>query len=205
MSDQSVICMDDDNDLALLRGRLMFAIDATMSRAATWKIASKLQANMFRETAPIGRLDVQLVYYRGDECRKSEWCQSGERLAQLMGTVDCVGGQTQISRVLRHALRETERTPVQALVFVGDAMEEEIGELAAMAAELGVKGVPIFMFQEGRDSAVQKAFRLLALKSGGAYFKFDIETSQAIEQLSEQLSGVARLAVGKGQLVVVNE
>jgi hypothetical protein len=82
------------------------------------------------------------------------------------------------------------------LVFIGDAMEEEIEELATMAGKLGTLKVPIFLFQEGRDSAVRSAFRLLALKSGGAYFEFNPNTSRAVELLSEQLNAVARLAVG---------
>jgi hypothetical protein len=195
MNDKSVIHMHDQSP-TLPRGRLIFAMDATASRASTWAIARELQAKMFREAAPIGRLDVQLVYYRGQECRASKWVSSGEQLAHLMHRIDCVGGLTQIGRVLGHALRETESAAVQALVFIGDAMEEEIETLAAMASKLGMQGVPIFIFQEGRDAAVRSAFRLLALKSGGAYFEFNLDTSRAVEQLSEQLNAVARLAVG---------
>ncbi len=56
------------------RGRLIFALDATMSRQPMWDTACQLQADMFREAASIGGLDVQLVYYRGlGECRASRW------------------------------------------------------------------------------------------------------------------------------------
>jgi hypothetical protein len=185
-----------DQSPALPRGRLMFALDATASRAPTWAIARDLQAKMFRETAPIGRLFVQLTYYRADECRASKWVESGEQLAHLMTRIECEGGCTQIGRVLTHALHEAEKAVMQALVFIGDAMEEQIEELAAKAAQLGALGVPIFLFQEGRDAAVRKAFRLLALKSGGAYFEFNPNASQAIEQLSDRLNAIARLAVG---------
>ncbi len=61
-----------------------------------------------------------------------------------------------------------------------------------MAGKLGTLGVPIFLFQEGRNSAVRNAFRLLALKSGGDYFEFNPDTPRAVE--SEQLNAVARLA-----------
>src|SRR5262245_41211063 len=47
------------------RGRLIFALDATMSRQPLWDTACKLQADMFGEAAAIGGLDIQLVYYRG--------------------------------------------------------------------------------------------------------------------------------------------
>jgi hypothetical protein len=196
---------NDNQNPAQPRGRLMFALDATASRAPTWALARDLQAKMFREAAPFGRLDVSLVYYRGEECRASKWLSSGEHIAQLMNRIECVGGVTQIGRVLAHALRETEKAPVQALVFIGDAIEtaegiwrgtDRIDELAAMAGKLGALGTPIFMFQEGRDRAVEKVFRLLALKSGGAYFQFNPETGRAVEQLSDQLNAIARLAVG---------
>ena len=63
------------------RGRLIFALDATMSRQPMWDIACRLQADMFREAAAIGGLDVQLVYYRGlAECRASRWVSQAERL-----------------------------------------------------------------------------------------------------------------------------
>src|ERR1700691_4690172 len=52
------------------KGRLVFALDATMSRQPTWDMACALQADMFREAASLGSLDIRLVYYRRlDECR----------------------------------------------------------------------------------------------------------------------------------------
>ena len=47
------------------KDRLVFALDATMSRQPTWDMACALQADMFREAAAIGSLDIRLVYYRG--------------------------------------------------------------------------------------------------------------------------------------------
>src|SRR5262245_21627308 len=89
------------------RGRLIFALDATMSRQPTWDTACRLQADMFREAASIGGLDVQLVYYRGlSECRSSRWVSQAERLASLMERIDCRGGHTQIGRIIGHARRE---------------------------------------------------------------------------------------------------
>jgi hypothetical protein len=197
MSNEPVIHMPQD--LALPRGRLLFGLDATASRAATWAVARDLQAKMFREAAPIGKLDVQLAFYRGDECRASKWVSSGDQLTQLMNKIECVGGMTQIGRMFGHALRENAKAAVQALVFIGDAFEEELETVAAMASKCGMLGLPLFMFQDvsqGRDATARKAFRLFALKSGGAYFEFNPNTSRAVEQLSEQLNAVARIAVG---------
>jgi hypothetical protein len=176
------------------RGRLIFAMDATMSRRPVWDTACKLQGDMFKETAAIGGLNVQLVYYRGlQECRSSGWVSDARALGGLMEKIDCRGGHTQIGRVLAHARRETEAQKVQALVFVGDAMEEPIDDLCAAAGQLGLLGVPVFMFQEGHEPVAEQAFREIARLSRGAYCPFDMT---AAHELGELLRAVATYAAG---------
>jgi hypothetical protein len=176
------------------RGRLIFALDATASRQPTWDAACDLQADMFREAAAIGGLDVQLVYYRGlDECRASQWVSQAGHLATLMERIDCRTGYTQIGKVIAHAKRETQILKVQAMVFVGDAMEEKLGDLRHAAGELGLLGVPAFMFQEGDDRITEQAFREIARLSRGAYCRFD---PGAAHQLAELLRAVAAYAAG---------
>ena len=151
-------------------GRLIFALDATASRQPTWDTACQLQADMFREVATIGGLSVQLVYYRGlSECRSSRWVTQPGHLAGLMERIMCRSGETQIGKVLAHARRETELLKVQALVFVGDAMEENPDILVRDAAALGKAGVPAFMFQEGNNREVERVFRDIARLTHGAY------------------------------------
>jgi hypothetical protein len=176
------------------RGRLVFALDATMSRQPTWDSACALQADMFREAASIGGLDIQLVYFRGlRECRASGWVAGSERLAELMSRIDCRGGHTQIGKVLGHARQEHGRQRVQALVFVGDAMEEKIDDLCKAAGELGLLGVPVFMFQEGGDPVAESAYREIARLSRGAYCRFDTGSAH---ELGELLRAVAAYAAG---------
>src|SRR6201995_3558499 len=137
------------------RGRLVFALDATMSRQPTWDMACALQADMFREAASLGSLDIRLIYYRGlNECRASSWISDSATLAKLMGKIDCRGGNTQIGKVLSEARREAAASGVRAVVFVGDAVEENVDDLCSKAGELGLLKVPVFMFQEGHDAAV---------------------------------------------------
>lgn len=175
-------------------GRLIFALDATMSRQPTWDTACRLQADMFNETASIGGLDVQLVYFRGlGECRASRFVSDPRTLAGLMEQIDCRGGHTQIAKVLAHARRETEKTKVQALVYVGDAMEESIDDLCAKAGELGLLGVPVFMFQEGGDPVAENAYREITRLSRGAYCRFN---AGAAHELRELLRAVAAFASG---------
>src|SRR5262249_62134859 len=74
------------------RGRLVFALDATMSRQPTWDMACTLQADMFREAASLGSLDIRLVYYRGfNECRATGSISDSAQLARLMSKIDCRG------------------------------------------------------------------------------------------------------------------
>jgi hypothetical protein len=175
-------------------GRLIFSLDATASRQPTWDTACQLQAEMFREVASIGGLSVQLVYYRGlAECRSSRWVSQPEHLSGLMERIDCRMGHTQIGKVLKHARRESQILRVQALVFVGDAMEENPDDLAHDAATLGKAGVPAFMFQEGHDPAVKRVFEEIAQLTRGAYCRFD---PGAARQLAELLKAVAVYATG---------
>ncbi len=133
------------------RGRLIFALDATMSRQPTWDLAQSLQAKMFEAAGSLGGLDVQLVYFRGfNECRASNFVSGGQGLKDLMSRIDVRGGSTQIGRVLAHALSEAKRAKVAALIFIGDAMEENPDRLASLGGELALLGVKAFMFQEGR-------------------------------------------------------
>ena len=176
------------------RGRMIFALDATMSRQPTWDTACQLQAEMFGEASAVGGLDVQLVYFRGmGECRASRWVADGKRLAGLMGGIDCRGGHTQIGKVLAHARQESDRAKVQTLVYVGDAVEEDLDDLCARAGELGLRGIPAFMFQEGHDPTAEKAFREIARLTGGAYCRFD---PGAARELAELLRAAAAYAAG---------
>jgi hypothetical protein len=77
---------------------------------------------------------------------------------------------------------------VNALVLIGDAMEENPDDLATRARELGRLGAPAFMFQEGSDRDVQGAFQDIAARTGGAWAKFD---AGAAKQLSDLLRAVA--------------
>lgn len=176
------------------RGRLIFALDATASREPTWDRACHLQAEMFEATAELGGLDVQLVYYRGfRQCRASRWTSDARELLRVMTKVRCLGGLTQIRKVLGHALKETARDKVNAIVFVGDCMEEDVDDLCDLAGRLGLAGVPVFIFHEGGEPGAARAFRQVARLSGGAYCSFDTGSA---DQLRELLGAVAVYAAG---------
>lgn len=176
------------------QGRLVMALDATASREPLWDMACSLQASMFREAASVGGLEMQLVFYRGiEECKASRWTASSGELLRMMEKVRCKAGATQIARTLSHAVREAGKGPLAALVFVGDACEENVDLVAAEAGKMALHNVPAFMFHEGRDSVAEKAFRTVAEVTRGAYCRFD---SGSAAQLGALLRAVAVYAAG---------
>ncbi|MBL4835618.1 MAG: hypothetical protein JKY26_16840 [Pseudomonas sp.] len=175
-------------------GRLIFALDATASREATWDQASDLQSELFFAAQDLGGLSIQLCYYRGfREFKATRFVSQTGQLLQLMNGVRCLGGITQIGRVLRHALQETRGRPVKAVVFIGDCCEESVDELCHAAGELGMLRTPVFMFQEGGDPHAQAVFRQVSTLSGGAYAPFDRSSPQLLREL---LAAVAIYASG---------
>ncbi len=176
------------------RGRLIFAMDATMSRQPTWDLALTLQSDLFSAVKEVGGLDVQLMYFRGfNECQASRWVGDPDALAGLMRQVHCEGGHTQIRKVLSHARQENEKRKVNALVYVGDSMEEDVDHLSQLAGELGLVGVPVFLFQEGDDPRAARAFKEIARLSRGAHCRFDAGSAG---QLRDLLTAVAVYATG---------
>ncbi len=174
--------------------RLLFAIDATASRQPTWDSACHLQAEMFQATRNIATLAVQLCYYRGfNEFFASPWVSDSDALASQMTRVHCEGGHTQIARLLRHAMAEHGKAKLRALVFIGDAMEENPDTLCDLAGRCGLLGLPLFLFQEGRLPPVEQTFRSMARLSGGAYARFDGSSAHTLANL---LGAVASFAAG---------
>ncbi len=179
------------------RGRLIFAMDATASREPAWDRACHIQAEMFNETTRLGGLEIQLCWFRGyREFHASSWTTDSQGLLREMTSVHCQAGHTQIGRVIEHALRETRASPVNALVIVGDCMEEEHGTLLQLAGQLGLQGLPAFVFQEGDDPIAAHVFREIARLSRGAYCAFDAASPA---QLRDLLSAVAVYAAGGRQ------
>ncbi len=180
-------------------GRLLFALDATMSRQPTWDLACSLQAEMFRAIPRESALQVQLLYFRGfGECRASKWVADAGALAKLMTGIACQGGNTQIGKVFAHARAEHAKRRINAVVYVGDAIEENVDALAAKAGQLGLLGCPMFLFQEGRDPRVEAAFREFARLTKGAYARFD---ASAPQELAALLKAVAAYASGGRDLL----
>jgi len=176
------------------RGRLIFAMDATASRETSWDHACHIQGDMFQQTASLGGLEIQICFYRGfGEFDASPWYTGSAELLKRMSSVYCLGGHTQIARIIQHTIEETKRQKVDALVFVGDCMEENADALCKLGGELSLLGVPMFLFHEGNEPTAAKVFRQLAQITRGAYCPFDMNSAQ---QLKDLLGAVAVYAAG---------
>ena len=176
------------------RGRLLFAMDATASREPTWDHACAIQGEMFVTADTLGGLDVRLAFYRGfDEFKVSRWTSDGRELARLMSSVRCLAGRTQIARVLRYAGEQRRESRIDAVVFVGDCCEEDVDQVGHEAGQLGLLGLPVFVFQEGDDRIASRLFPQIAKLTRGAYSKFDRNSP---DQLKRLLGAVAAYAAG---------
>ena len=189
--------------------RIIFAMDATASREPTWDLAMSLHAELFQAAGSAtadaakgdatgkGRLAIQLAHYRGfNEFHASRWSTSPPELLAEMTSVRCRGGLTQIGRVLDHAQTETKRQRVKALVFVGDACEEDHDAVAGAAGQLALFNLPCFIFQEGRDARARRVFRDIAHITKGAHSPF---VAGSADQLRALFGAVAAYAAhGRG-------
>ena len=179
------------------QGRIAFVIDATGSRGPTWETASQLQAEMLSETVKLGKLELMVIYFRGmDEVGASNWTCDARELQHFMGRVHVEGGYTKYRRAFERVRQEHQRQPINAVVAIGDMLEEEPHTLYDPVAGLGV---PLFAFQEGHDFQqhevlrLREAFQELARLTRGAYHAFD---DGSIAQLRELLQAVAHFAAG---------
>lgn len=176
------------------RGRLLFAMDATASREPTWDHACSIQGEMFVAADALGGLEVRLGFYRGfDEFKVSRWTSDGRELARLMGAVRCLAGRTQIGRLLRYAGEQRRESRIDALVFVGDCCEEDVDQVGHEAGQLGLLGLPVFLFQEGNDRTASRLFPQIARLTRGAHCKFDCNSPDELKRL---LGAVAAYAAG---------
>lgn len=178
---------------------MLFGVDLTASREDTLREARIATAGMFEALNSLGggRLAVKLAYYRGRDFKASGWEHDPAALKRAMEKLSCKAGYTQIAKLLRLALAETEL--LSGVVFIGDACEEKPEELYELAAALGDRNIPLFMFHDygGRDTdAVEEAgpvFDYMAEASHGAYCPFGTGSAAALREL---LSTVAAFSTG---------
>lgn len=176
------------------QGRLLFALDATASREPVWDRAINIQSQMFLEASKIGNLNIKLAFYRGFmDCQALPWTTNAMDMLKHMTRIRCEAGTTQIARILKLAINEHAKGRLNAMVFVGDCMEESADQIAGLAGKLGLSGVPVFVFQDGFDLMAERTFKDIARLTRGAWCRFDATSA---DQLRDLLCGVAVFAAG---------
>jgi hypothetical protein len=121
------------------QGRIAFVIDATGSRVPTWELACQLQSEMLSETAKLGSVELLVIYFRGmDEVGASNWTRDACELQHFMGRIHCEGGYTKYRRAFERVRQEHQRQPINAVVAIGDMLEEEPHTLYDAVVGLGV-------------------------------------------------------------------
>ena len=166
------------------RGRLIFALDATMSRQPTWDTRLPAPGGDVRGGRKVGGLDVQLVYFRGfNECRASRWVErragaprpdDRDRLPRRQHA----DRQGPDPRAARNRQAEGERARLRRRRARG-----AIDGLAAKAGELGLLGLRVSSSRKAAIREVERGFREIARLSGGAYARFDANAAGELPQL----------------------
>ena len=165
------------------RGRLIFALDATASREPTWDRACRMQGEMFEATAGLGRprraagVLSRLRRVQGEPVARP----MPPALHRAMRAVTCVGGETQIARVLRSrhrqrsARRQGQRPGLRRRCDGGDRSTSSAAWPASWAARRAGFRVP----RRRRPGAPRAAFQEIARLTRGAYCPFDAASAAA--------------------------
>jgi hypothetical protein len=168
-------------------GRIIVGLDLTASRETSLHQARIATAAMFDTIKAFGSLAVKLIYYRGNwECKAGEWHTDPAIVSRYMLGLSCIGGNTQIARMLRSVLAEERR--VSAVIFVGDHCEDRPKDLRKLAGALGERSIPLFMFHEcaGDDArwmAAKPVFESMAELSGGVYVEFEPDSGTILREM----------------------
>ncbi len=150
---------------------------------------------MFDAASETSELSLQLCYFRGIATfHASPWLATANGLRRELAEVYCEGGVTQLKRLLEHCLAQyPDSASLKAIIFVGDAVEEDTNVLNDLAVRCRLAKRPLYIFQEGSDAAASSTFASMAALSGGAHFALGDDSA---DQLRRLLQSVIRLATG---------
>ena len=190
------------------RPRLVFGIDATASREASFEPAKRLTDVLLR-TLP-GELEVALAVHGGEQVHTfTPFTSNPQRLRDLAAGLRCRGGKTRLLEILRRALKQRG---VRCVVYVGDMFEESSLEAAEIAGELSEHDIRVIVLHDtslrdggydaGSYDSARGVFGMLAERTGGAVLPFDMSV---LEDLAKLLEAVAVLAVGGTEMLVTQE
>jgi hypothetical protein len=176
------------------RPRLVFAVDATASRQATWDSAKQITDRMF-DAIP-GALDVALAVHGADQVHT--WTEFGADVARFRAqaaAVRCESGHTRLCELMQRTL---DAGGVKVMSYIGDAFEESPDEAFALADRCKLRGIKLVILADQADAPTLRVFRELADRTGGALLDF---RSGELDLMGEVLGAVAALAIGGRKLL----
>lgn len=174
--------------------KLLFAMDATASRQASWDVAQEITLSMF-DVIP-GGLKIALAHHSGGQLREvTDFKDDSSFFKKKINAVRCVAGETALNQVLENA---SEIPGLNSLIYIGDAFEENPASAFEIARKLKAKGVPCFLFQEGDNPYVKETFTSIAEITGGAVFPFAMDS---LLHVRERLDAIAAFAAGGMKLL----
>lgn len=174
--------------------KLIFAMDATASRSASWAMAMELQSEMLAMAGTEG-LAVAIGYFNNSHCGVTPYYFPNATLATTyMRTIQMLSCYTKIAPLLQ-AFESHARNPngARVAIFVGDAFEDDVKAALAEAAKLKGYGFRVFMLLEGSNSSAEHSFRAISEATGGVFARFD---AGAKPQLRELMQSIAAYTAG---------
>jgi hypothetical protein len=181
--------------------RMIVVLAAEADDKFIWDRLKVLQSEMFAA----GPVQIKFAYFGREgalqtrPCITTNWVTDADDMADIMdrGRAGCVCGcYVEIGNILEQALQETRQGPVQAVVIVGDHFHGDLDAAIAAAKQLRAAGTRLFLFQQGRSDPTERAFRILAEVTGGAYFPFNPHIERVAERLPGMLEAVTHFVIG---------
>src|SRR5215831_19251099 len=97
--------------------------------------------------ARLGGLEMQVICFRDfDKVEASNWTGDARELQTWMGRIRCQTGHTKYVRAFARVRQEHQQQAINAVIVIGDMLEEPPQTLYDAVGGLGV---PCFCFQEG--------------------------------------------------------
>lgn len=171
------------------RPRLVFAVDATASRSATWASAQTITDRMF-DAIP-GALDVALEVHGGGNVHTfTGFSADLHEFRKRASRVRCTSGHTRLVDLMQRTL---DAGGVRVMSYIGDAFEESADEAFELADRFKHFGIKAVILADQADVSTMLIFEEIARRTGGAVLDF---RSGDLDLMGEVLAGVAALAVG---------
>ena len=183
------------------KNRLLFSLDATASREEAWAVATQITGTMF-DSVP-DDIEVALAYHGGNYVQEmTGFSKKPKVFADKLHTIKCRAGATDLNGILRRAV---DCQGLACIVYIGDCFEEDQEVAEALAKQLKLKGVKLFMFHDRSSEKngfnvdyAAHVFKTLVDITGGAVMDFN---AQAPKKAEELLAAIAVYTVGGQKLL----